>query len=253
MTTRTLIKDGTVVTARRTPSRPTSGSRTARSPRWSRPARSVGTADTTIDAKGKYVIPGGIDCHTHMELPFGGTTASDDFDTGTVAAAHGGTTTIVDFAIQSKGGSMRAGLDTWFAQGRGQGRDRLRLPHDHDGGEPADARRDGRDGPRGRDVVQDVHGLPGRVPRRRSADLPRDAARRRARRADHDARRDRPADRRARAAGARRRPHRAGLSRAHAPRGRRGRRAPSARSRSPRWRACRSTWCTSRRSARSSA
>ena len=73
-----------------------------------------------IDATGKYVIPGGIDCHTHMELPFGGTPASDDFDTGTVAAAHGGTTTIVDFAIQSKGSSMRAGLDAWHAKAEGK-------------------------------------------------------------------------------------------------------------------------------------
>ena len=77
-------------------------------------------ADTVIDASGKYVIPGGIDVHTHMELPFGGTTASDDFDTGTVAAAHGGTTTIVDFAIQSKGSSMRAGLDAWHAKSEGK-------------------------------------------------------------------------------------------------------------------------------------
>src|SRR5260221_6351135 len=77
-------------------------------------------ADVTIDAKGRLVIPGGIDPHTHMELPFGGTTASDDFDTGTVAAAHGGTTTIVDFAIQSKGSSMRAGLDAWFAKAEGK-------------------------------------------------------------------------------------------------------------------------------------
>ncbi len=80
----------------------------------------IGPDVTQIDATGSYVIPGGIDCHTHMSLPFGGTTASDDFHTGTVAAAHGGTTTIVDFAIQSKGGSMRAGLDAWFAKAEGQ-------------------------------------------------------------------------------------------------------------------------------------
>ncbi len=63
-------------------------------------------ADKTIDAKGRLVIPGGIDPHTHMELPFGGTAASDTFETGTRAAAHGGTTTIIDFAVQGKGQSL---------------------------------------------------------------------------------------------------------------------------------------------------
>ncbi|MEV4561440.1 dihydropyrimidinase [Kitasatospora sp. NPDC049285] len=66
-----------------------------------------------IDASGKYVIPGGVDAHTHMELPFGGTFASDTFETGTRAAAWGGTTTIIDFAVQPRGGSLREGLDTW--------------------------------------------------------------------------------------------------------------------------------------------
>ena len=61
------------------------------------------TADVVIDAAGKYVIPGGVDSHTHMELPFGGTFASDTFDTGTRAAAWGGTTTIIDFAVQKFG------------------------------------------------------------------------------------------------------------------------------------------------------
>ncbi len=63
-------------------------------------------ADLVIDATEKLVIPGGIDPHTHMELPFGGTQASDDFFTGTRAAAYGGTTTIIDFAVQNKGESM---------------------------------------------------------------------------------------------------------------------------------------------------
>ena len=78
------------------------------------------TAHEVIDATGKYVIPGGIDVHTHLDMPFGGTTSADDFESGTVAAAHGGTTTIVDFAIQQKGGSLRQALDTWHAKAEGK-------------------------------------------------------------------------------------------------------------------------------------
>ncbi|MEU9981021.1 dihydropyrimidinase [Streptomyces sp. NPDC050856] len=78
------------------------------------------TADRTIDATGKYVVPGGVDAHTHMEMPFGGTFASDDFETGTRAAAWGGTTTIVDFAIQRRGQTLREGLDTWHAKADGR-------------------------------------------------------------------------------------------------------------------------------------
>jgi dihydropyrimidinase len=77
-------------------------------------------ADRVIDAAGKLVIPGGIDPHTHMELPFGGTEASDDFRTGTIAAAHGGTTTIIDFAVQYKGQALSEGLDTWHAKAEGK-------------------------------------------------------------------------------------------------------------------------------------
>jgi dihydropyrimidinase len=75
--------------------------------------------DETVDATGRYVIPGAIDVHTHMELPFGGTFAKDTFETGTRAAAFGGTTTIVDFAVQSRGQSLRAGLDAWHAKAEG--------------------------------------------------------------------------------------------------------------------------------------
>jgi dihydropyrimidinase len=77
------------------------------------------TAERVIDATGKYVIPGGVDAHTHMELPFGGTFASDTFETGTRAAAWGGTTTIVDFAVQGKGRALREGLDAWLSKAEG--------------------------------------------------------------------------------------------------------------------------------------
>lgn len=77
-------------------------------------------ADRTIDATGKLVIPGAIDPHTHMELPFGGTFASDDFRTGTIAAAFGGTTTIIDFAVQGKGQTLQQGLDAWHSKAAGK-------------------------------------------------------------------------------------------------------------------------------------
>ena len=71
-------------------------------------------ADNVYDAKGKYVIPGGVDVHTHLDMPFGGTTSCDDFESGTKAAAFGGTTSLIDFAIQSKGMKMREALDVWW-------------------------------------------------------------------------------------------------------------------------------------------
>src|SRR6266403_4306829 len=80
----------------------------------------VGTVDTTIDATGKLVIPGGIDPHTHLDLPFGGTSSSDDFETGTRAAAFGGTTTIIDFAVQYHVQSLNQALDVWFAKAEGK-------------------------------------------------------------------------------------------------------------------------------------
>jgi len=80
----------------------------------------AGEADTVIDATGKYVLPGGIDVHTHLEMPFGGTFSADDFETGTRAAAWGGTTSVIDFAVQPKGESLLATLDNWHAKADGK-------------------------------------------------------------------------------------------------------------------------------------
>jgi dihydropyrimidinase len=104
---RTLIKGGTVVTATDTSRADVlvDGEKVA--------ALGVDlgvTADKVVDATGRYVMPGGIDVHTHMELPFGGTFSSDDFGTGTAAAAWGGTTTIVDFALHDYGESGWGGV-----------------------------------------------------------------------------------------------------------------------------------------------
>jgi len=77
-------------------------------------------ADEIIDASGKYLFPGGLDPHTHLDMPFGGTTSADDFETGTLAAAHGGTTTLIDFAIQSKGQSTLEALDIWHEKAEGK-------------------------------------------------------------------------------------------------------------------------------------
>ncbi|MGA7316674.1 MAG: dihydropyrimidinase [Silvibacterium sp.] len=73
-----------------------------------------------VDAAGLLVLPGGVDAHTHLDMPFGGTTSADDFETGTRAAAIGGTTTIVDFAIQAKGTKMRTALDAWWKKAEGK-------------------------------------------------------------------------------------------------------------------------------------
>jgi dihydropyrimidinase len=77
-------------------------------------------ADRVIDAKRKYVIPGGIDVHTHLDMPFGGTTSADDFESGTIAAAHGGTTSVVDFAIQYKGQTLHHAWETWMKKAEGK-------------------------------------------------------------------------------------------------------------------------------------
>jgi dihydropyrimidinase len=108
---RTLIRGGTVVTA----AGMTSADVLIEGERILAIGTGLGNPDAVIDAVGRYVMPGGIDVHTHMELPLAGTVASDDFATGTAAAAWGGTTTIIDFAVQERGESLSAGLDRWLA------------------------------------------------------------------------------------------------------------------------------------------
>src|SRR3989449_8394233 len=83
----------------------------------SRPRENAGKI---IDAAGKFVFPGGIDVHTHLDMPFGGTTSADDFETGTRAAAFGGTTTLIDFAIQYRGQTLRTAFDTWMQKASGK-------------------------------------------------------------------------------------------------------------------------------------
>jgi dihydropyrimidinase len=77
-------------------------------------------ADTVVDASGKLVMPGGIDVHTHLDMPFGGTTSADDFESGTIAAAHGGTTTLIDFAIQNFGEGLYPGFEAWMKRAEGK-------------------------------------------------------------------------------------------------------------------------------------
>jgi dihydropyrimidinase len=77
-------------------------------------------ADRVLDAGGCYVLPGGVDAHTHFELAFGGVVSSDDFVTGTIAALHGGTTTVIDFAVPEPGATLRSGYDVWRAKADGR-------------------------------------------------------------------------------------------------------------------------------------
>ncbi len=112
-----LIKNGTVVTA----------SETVRADVYieGEKVHTIGTnlsmpSDQVIDAEGCYLIPGGIDAHTHMDLPFMGTSSSDDFESGTLAGLHGGTTTIIDFAFQKQGDTLQNGLNTWHEKANGK-------------------------------------------------------------------------------------------------------------------------------------
>ncbi|MFJ4438398.1 dihydropyrimidinase [Streptomyces sp. NPDC088923] len=121
MSNRTLIRGGLVVTAAEETHADVlvEDGRVAALAASGSAAAGAWTAERVVDASGMYVIPGGVDGHTHMEMPFGGTYASDTFETGTRAAAWGGTTTIVDFVVQSVGHGLREGLDAWHAKAEG--------------------------------------------------------------------------------------------------------------------------------------
>ena len=112
-----LIKNGTVVSATESKALDVliEGETIARV------AEGIGEArHEVVDASGLLVMPGGIDVHTHLDMPFGGTTSADDYTTGTQAAAVGGTTTLIDFALQSQGHTMREAFDVWRAKSRGK-------------------------------------------------------------------------------------------------------------------------------------
>src|SRR3989442_11768748 len=114
----TLIRNGTVVTAVRSAAADIliDGDK-IRDMARALPAEAAGRV---IDASGMLLLPGGIDANTHLDMPFGGPTSSDDFETGTRAAAFGGTTTLIDFAIQARGTRMRDALDTWWKKAEGR-------------------------------------------------------------------------------------------------------------------------------------
>src|ERR1700693_5892415 len=114
----TLIRNGTVVTSEAT--FPADILVDGEKIKEVRPSIPANAGENVLDAAGLLLLPGGIDAHTHLDMPFGGTTSSDDFETGTRAAAFGGTTTIVDFAIQGRGTRMRDALDTWWKKGEGR-------------------------------------------------------------------------------------------------------------------------------------
>jgi dihydropyrimidinase len=114
---RTLIKSGTVVTA----SDLYRGDVLIEDEKIALIGTSIDVqTDKVIDASGKYVLPGGIDVHTHLDMPFGGTRSADDFESGTIAAAYGGTTSIVDFAIQYRGQTLHDAWETWMKKAEGK-------------------------------------------------------------------------------------------------------------------------------------
>ena len=183
------------------------------------------SAERTIDATGKYVLPGAVDPHTHLAMPWRGETTIDDFESGQTAAAFGGTTTHVDFCIQGKGQTFGEALEIWHGKRNGKSiidngfhiaiTDLASQERLDELATPARGAR--------RHVLQALHGLQGLADGRRRDAVPRDAGRGRQRGARDGARGERRRDRGADGRGDRRRQHDADLPRAHAPARDRGR------------------------------
>ena len=182
-------------------------------------------ADRVIDATGKYVLPAGVDVHTHMDIPFGGTVTADNFYDGTVSGAFGGDGHDRRLLPAAAGPELPPGARHLARQARGAEAGDRRGFHiaDHRPQGARHARRPCAPARRGRHELQALHGLQGRDHDRRRDALQEHAGRRRQRRGRHGARRERRRDRRARQGGARQGQHLAEVPRAHAPARARGR------------------------------
>ena len=197
-----------------------------------------------FDASNKLVLPGGIDVHTHLDMPFGGTTSADDFETGTRAAAFGGTTTLIDFAIQYKGQPLRQAFDTWMSKAASKAVCDYAfhcIVTDVSGGQLSEMNDLVHEGVTSFKLFMAYPGVfmldDGSIFKALQNTAKNGGA-------GLHARGKWQRDRRDRAAGAGRRKESAEVSRAHAPHHRRSRGRAAAPSRSPRWLARRSTSCT---------